>query len=58
MLKNILDFNVPEQKYLFDKGYLISSKKIENLSDYPFYNNWYCKILNGLYFYIKTKRQK
>ncbi len=47
MLKNILDEKKELQSLLYVRGFLITTKKVERLEEYPFYGNWkYIKIGN------------
>lgn len=39
------------QKFLFIRGFLITDKNIENISDYPFYSNWK-KEKHGEYYFM------
>jgi len=40
MIKNSLNQNKELQKFLFIRGFLITSKDIPNIEDFPFYGNW------------------
>ena len=51
MLKQILDAKENLQKYLFIRGFLISDTDIENMNEFPFYNNWK-KEKHGEYWYM------
>ena len=57
MLKDILDDNKEIQKQLFVRGFLITSKKPENLDSYPYYGNWECKQA-GKYYICHHQKQK
>lgn len=50
VLKNILSENKELQKDLFIRGFLISSKKIEDMNSFPFYGNWKEEQHAGYYF--------
>ena len=52
-LKQQLD-NKPEfQKYLFEKGFLITDCDYsDHLNEYPFYGNWNIEKIGDYYFYI------
>ena len=52
MLKNILDSNSNVRKHLFEKGFLITDDIIEDLSGYPFYNNWNQTIIGDYSFIV------
>ncbi len=52
MLKNILDKKPNIQKHLFEKGYLITDAELDNVSDYPFYNNWRKTIIGDYNFWV------
>jgi asparagine synthetase B (glutamine-hydrolysing) len=42
-IKNILEQYPQYQETLFCRGYLVTSKIVENLNEYPFYNQWLMK---------------
>lgn len=48
--KTMLDKNPSLKRDLFIRGFLITDKKIDNLSDFPFYSNWKCEEHGGYYF--------
>ncbi len=51
-MKEILDNKPNLQKHLFEKGFLITNDSLKNdLSIYPFYNNWNCRQVDGYFFY-------
>lgn len=52
MLNKILDEKISLQKYIFDKGFLITDKVVGNLDVYPFYGNWSVVNYKQHYFYI------
>lgn len=47
---NMLEQNPELKKDLFIRGFLITDKKIENISDFPFYGNWKIRECAGYYF--------
>jgi len=47
-IKKILERYPQYQETLFCRGYLITSKAIENLNEYPFLNNWQMKPFGSL----------
>lgn len=49
---NMLDKNPKLKKDLFIRGFLITDKKIDNLSDFPFYGYWKVKEVSGYYFMV------
>ena len=51
MLKQTLDNKQHLQKYLFIRGFIISDTDIENMNEFPFYNNWK-KEKHGEYWYM------
>ncbi len=52
-LKKILDERKDLQKFLFIKGFLITSKDLKNIKDnFPFYSNFELKEINGFNFWI------
>ena len=55
MLKEALDQRSELQKFLFIRGFLVSDKKIENLNEFPFYDNWNEVQKDGYYFYTHNK---
>ena len=46
----VLEKNPELKKDLFIRGFLITSKKIKNLTEFPFYGNWKVEEHNGFYF--------
>ena len=52
MLKSILDSKPYMQKYLFDKGYLITDAELTSAGQYPFYNNWKQTKIGEFYFWV------
>ena len=36
----MLEKNPDLKQYLFIRGFLITNKRIDNLSEFPFYGNW------------------
>lgn len=40
MIKTLLDENKKLRDYLFTRGFLITTREIENTQDFPFYGNW------------------
>lgn len=55
MLKEALDKRPELQKFLFIRGFLVSDKRIESLTGFPFYNNWNEAQKDGYYFYVHNK---
>ena len=55
MLKEAIDKKSDLQKFLFIRGFLVSDKKIENLNEFPFYDNWNEVQKDGYYFYTHNK---
>lgn len=55
MLKESLDKRPELQKFLFIRGFLVSDKRIESLTGFPFYNNWNEAQKDGYYFYVHNK---
>ncbi len=51
MIKKVLASRSDLQKFLFIRGFLISSKRIVKLDDFPFYNNWNEREFGGFWFY-------
>ncbi|MBE6984537.1 MAG: hypothetical protein E7434_02770 [Ruminococcaceae bacterium] len=51
MIKKALASRPDLQKYLFIRGFLISSNRIDKLDDFPFYGNWKEKEFGGFWFY-------
>lgn len=47
-LKAILEDRPEHQEILFTRGYLVTNKKLDDLSTYPFYNNWIKKGFGSL----------
>lgn len=47
---NMLEQNPELKKDLFIRGFLITDKKIENTSEFPFYGNWRVQESSGYYF--------
>ncbi|MBQ0099066.1 MAG: hypothetical protein KBS91_00765, partial [Firmicutes bacterium] len=58
MLNTILNEKKELQKFLFDKGFLITTYKKEfNIQDYPFYNNWKVIDVGNYKFYIHYRNK-
>ena len=55
MIKQILEQNTDLQKFLFIRGFLITTNGSYNLEGFPFYGNWNCKKIGDLYFYTHCK---
>lgn len=47
---NMLEKNPELKKDLFIRGFLITDKKINDVSGFPFYGNWEVKESSGYYF--------
>lgn len=56
-MKKLLDENQNMQDYLYTRGFLITNDPNINEDSYPFYNNWVCKKIEGIYFYIHNKQK-
>lgn len=49
--------NSPEYRdLLFRRGYLFTDTKIENTSEYPFYNNWNERKVGNYYLYVQNQQ--
>lgn len=55
-LKIALSSHSKYQEKLFTRGYLISSKFIDDTSGFPFYGNWSTTKIGGFYFYVHRKQ--
>ncbi len=44
------------QDYLYRRGYLFTSKRLESLEGFPFYNNWNTEKIGGYYLYVQQKQ--
>lgn len=55
-IKNILDSNEKYREMLFRRGYLFTDKKIEHLTEYPFYSIWTETIIDNYYLYVQEKQ--
>lgn len=56
-MKKLLDENQNMQDYLYTRGFLITNDPNINEDSYPFYNNWVCERIEGIYFYIHNKQK-
>ncbi len=50
-LKRQLDNKKDFQQYLYSRGYLVTTKCLENINEYPFYGNWTVNEFDDLYIY-------
>ena len=57
MLQNELNQKPHLQKYLFDKGFLITTNKNINLEKFPFYGNWAQKDVGNYTIYFHKRAQ-
>ena len=55
-LERELQKNPKYQEMLFRRGYLFTSRKIEDLEGFPFYANWNSEILNNYHLYVHEKQ--
>lgn len=56
VIKNRLDNEEKYREMLFRRGYLFTSKKIDNINEYPFYGIWNESIINDYYLYVQKKQ--
>ena len=54
-LKNKIDDKPEVNKHLFEKGFLITSRALSALDEFPFYSNWMVEKIGELYFIIHKK---
>ncbi|WP_026572826.1 asparagine synthase-related protein [Bacillus sp. UNC438CL73TsuS30] len=57
-IEDILDNNSHLQKLLFRRGYLFTSKKMENINVFPFYNHWSESKIKNYYLYLHNDQKK
>lgn len=55
-LKQRLDIEEKYREMLFRRGYLFTSKRIESLSEYPFYNLWNFVNVGKYYLYVQKEQ--
>ncbi len=55
-IKSVLDKNEKYREMLFRRGYLLTDKRIDNISGYPFYNIWNEKQVDNYYLYVQEKQ--
>lgn len=51
----MLEKNPALKQYLFVRGFLITNKKIDNLSEFPFYGNWSMETIYGFNFIVQKE---
>lgn len=51
----MLEKNPALKQYLFIRGFIITNKKIDNLSEFPFYGNWSKETIYGFNFIVQKE---
>lgn len=57
-IEDILNNNLHLQKLLFKRGYLFTTKKINNTNNFPFYSHWSESKIKNYYLYLHDDQKK